>query len=63
MENKKGVNVVFVLMAFVLGTTVFKHFDFKTSSFKMPVLDTIFLLTFILAIYLIIKEYKGRPKE
>lgn len=63
MENKKGVNVVLVLMASVLGTTVIKHFDFNTLSFKMPVLDTIFLLTFILSIYLIAKEYRGRPKE
>lgn len=62
MDGKKGVNVVLILMSFTLGTMVLKHFDFKTFSFKMPVLDIIFLIAFIVSIYLIIKDYKGLCK-
>ncbi len=61
MENKKGLNFILLVVAFILGTTLFKHFDFKTFSFKMPALDIIFLITFIVCIILIIKDYKRQP--
>ncbi|SOD92737.1 hypothetical protein SAMN06269250_4132 [Spirosoma fluviale] len=63
MENKKNVNFTFIVVAFILGTTLIKHFDFKTSSFKMPALDIIFLIAFILSIYFIIKDYKKQPEK
>lgn len=63
MESKKGVNFVFIITAFMLGTTLLRHFDFQTLSFKMPVLDVLFLITFIIAIYLIIKDYRKTTKE
>ena len=44
-----------LVVAFVLGMTLFKHFDFQTLTFKMPVLDTIFLITFAGSIYMIVR--------
>ena len=63
MGDKKGVNFIFVVVAFILGMTLFKHFDFKTFRFKMPALDIIFLITFVVSIYLIIKDYKKRAEK
>lgn len=63
MDNQKGVNLIFILMAFVLGTTLLKHFNFQTLAFKMPVLDIIFLIAFIVSIYLIVVKYKKRTKK
>ena len=63
MENKKGTNLTFIIVSFILGITLLKHFDFKTFSFKMPVLDIIFLIAFIASIYFIIKDYKKRPEK
>jgi len=63
MDDKKRVNFIFVIVALILGMTLFKHFDFKTVSFKMPALDIIFLITFIVTIYLLIKDYKKRTEK
>jgi membrane protein DedA with SNARE-associated domain len=63
MDNKNGINFMWLIIAFILGTTLFKHFNFETFRFKMPVLDIIFLITFIATIYFIIKEYKNRPRK
>jgi hypothetical protein len=63
MDNKKGVNLTFVIVAFLLGTTLLKHFDFKTFSFKMPALDIIFLIAFVASIFFILKDYKKRPEN
>jgi len=63
MDDKKGINFIFVIIAFILGTTLLRHFNFKTLSFKMPVLDTFFLIIFIVSIYLTIKDYNKPAKE
>jgi nicotinamide riboside transporter PnuC len=63
MDNKKGMNFILVVVAFILGATLFKHFDFKVFSFKMPALDIIFLITFIVSIYLLIKDYNKQPEK
>lgn len=62
MDKKKGVNFIFIIIAFILGMRLFKDFDFETASFKKPALDIIFLITFIVSIYFIIKDYK-KPIE
>ena len=62
MGNKKGVNLTWLLIALMLGITLFKHFNFQTFSFRMPVLDIIFLITLVVTIYFIIKDFKNRSK-
>ena len=62
MDKKKGVNFIFIIISFILGMRLFKDFDFETASFKKPALDIIFLITFIVSIYFIIKDYK-KPIE
>ena len=63
MNDKKGLNITLILMAFILGITLLRHFNFETLRFKMPALDILFLLAFIVSIYLIIKEYKEKRKK
>ena len=60
MESKKGINMFFVLFAFIFGLTLFSHFDFKNFTFKEPVLDAVYIIAFIGSIYLIYKDYKKR---
>ncbi len=63
MEDKKGINFMWIVIAFILGSTLLKHFNFETLKFKMPALDIVFLITFIMTIYFIIKDYKNRTKK
>jgi len=63
MDDKKKVNFIFVVVAFILGLTLLRHFDFKTISFKMPALDIIFLIAFIVTIYLLINDFKKRTEK
>ena len=58
MEKKKGINFMLAIIAIIIGTTLYKHFNFETFSFKKPALDIIFLITFIFTVYAIIKEYR-----
>jgi len=58
MQTKKTLNFFFIIIAFILGSTLFKHFDFKNLKFENPTLDIIYLIVFLGSIYLIIKDYK-----
>lgn len=58
MENKKGINFFFALIAFTLGLTLFKHIDFKNLSLKDPILDILYIIVFVISIYLLIKDYR-----
>lgn len=58
MEKKRKINIIYIIIALLTGSRALKHFNFETYSFKTPALDAIFLVTFILAVYLIFKEYR-----
>ena len=55
MENRRGINWFFALIAFTLGLTLFKHIDFATLTLKDPILDVLYLIVFVLSIYFILK--------
>jgi hypothetical protein len=63
MESKKGINIFFAFIAFILGLTLFKHIDFKNFTLKDPVLDILYLIVFVISIYLIIKDFTKRPEK
>jgi hypothetical protein len=62
MENKKGINWFFALIAFTLGLTLFKHIDFKNFTLKDPILDVLYLMVFVLSIYFMLKA-NNQPEK
>jgi hypothetical protein len=58
MDKKKGANFFLVVIAVVIGGTLFKHFDFENFSLKDPYLDALYFLVFAVSIFLLIKENK-----
>jgi len=60
MDNKKGQGFFFLIIALILGVTLFKQFDFQNFKFEKPLLDTVYLLTFIVAVYFYIKSCKKK---
>lgn len=59
----KGVNFFFLMIAFILGITLFRQFNFETMSFKDPALGVIYLVTFVFSIFILIKDFIKRPKK
>jgi hypothetical protein len=63
MDNKKGTSFFLAFIAILLGRILLKHFSFKTFSFKEPILDILYLVVFVIAIYLIIKNRKVKAEK
>ncbi len=59
MENKKGVNFFWGIIAIILGCTLFKHFDFKNLTFKHLALDVVYLIIFSVSIYFLVRKSKN----
>jgi hypothetical protein len=48
----------FIIVAIILGITIYKHFDFDTLTFKETWLDYLYIITFIYVMYILLKKKK-----
>jgi len=56
MKNKIGFNLGFAIIALPIGIALFRDFDFASFTFKRPVLNTLYLVTFLFLIYFMLKK-------
>ena len=56
MKNKISFNILFALLAFPIGLALLREFDFETFTFKNTALGFIYLITFIICIYFMLKK-------
>ena len=63
MENKKLVNFFFVMIALILGWTLYKQFDFENLRFEHIGLAIIYMVVFVMSIYFLIKDFRKRPEK
>ena len=63
MEHKKGINFFFAVVAIILGSALWKQFDFGTLKFQKPALAILYIVVFIAPVYLLITNYKKRTEN
>jgi hypothetical protein len=56
MKNKIGFNLIFALLAFPIGLALYREFDFQQGRFEKPALGFLYLVTFAIALYLMLKK-------
>ncbi len=62
MKDKIGFNLIFALIAFPIGLALLREFDFQSFTFKKPALGFLYLITFIVVIFLMLKKNKKSPE-
>ncbi len=60
MSTKKGQSFPLLIIAIFLGVTIFKQFDRENLKFEKPALAAIYIVTFIISVYLIVKNNKEK---
>jgi hypothetical protein len=63
MKNKIGFNIVFAMLAFPLGIALLREFDFETYKFKKTALGVLYLITFVVCIFLMLKKKQQPAKD
>ena len=62
-KNKKGLNFFFLVIAILLGWSLYKEFDHDTNSFKNSALAIIYAVVLMASIYFLIRDYKSQSKK
>ena len=63
MEKKKGMNYFFLMIAIILGSALWKQFDFNTLKFEKPALATLYIVVFVASIYFMIKGFTNQSEK
>ncbi|PYF74079.1 hypothetical protein [Pedobacter nutrimenti] len=63
MENKKALSFVFIIVAIILGCTLYKQFDFENFKFEKPALAYVYLTVFFASIFFIVKSFKNKSQQ
>lgn len=63
MKSKKFPSIIFIIIAIILGSALYKQFDSETLKFKNTYLAILYFTTFISCVYIVIKDYTNRPKK
>ena len=56
MEKKKGISFTFLIVAIILGVTLYKQFDFKTLKFEHPALAVVYGIVFLGSVYVLVRK-------
>ncbi|QQQ30210.1 hypothetical protein [Chryseobacterium indoltheticum] len=60
MENKKGGTFFFAIIAIIVGTALWKQFDFKTMTFEKVGISILYLITFLFCIFFLIRNARKK---
>ncbi|UIR54938.1 hypothetical protein LZQ00_11675 [Sphingobacterium sp. SRCM116780] len=60
MEKKKALSFTFIIIAIILGVTLFKQFDFENLKFEKTGLAIVYGIAFIFSIYFLIRNAKNK---
>ncbi len=58
-----GFNIGFALLAFPIALALFREFDFQNLSFRKPALGMLYLITFIVLIFFMLKKKSVSPTQ
>lgn len=62
MDKRKQHSFPLIIIAIVLGWTIFKQFDFENVKFEKPAMAVVYILTFLMTVYFIFKKDKDKEK-
>ena len=60
-ENKKGLSVVLMIPAIIIGVALYKQFDFENLKFEKPALAIVYIVGIALSIIFQVKGFKKQP--
>lgn len=64
MENKGNASVfIFSIIAIILGSTLYKQFNFETFKFEKPALAVVYIIVFVCSIFVLIKNFRNRSEK
>ncbi len=60
MSEKKGFSFPLLIIAIILGWSIFKQFDFENLKFEKTALSIVYILTFLMCVYVLIRNFRKK---
>lgn len=62
-KKGKGLSFTMIVVALILGPILYKQFNFETYRFEKPALAALYLIVFIAAVMILIKDFLRNRKD
>lgn len=63
MENKKGLSIVLMIPAIIIGVALYELFDFENMKFEKPALALVYFIGFSISILYLVNDYKKKRSK
>lgn len=63
MSDKKGLSFPLLIIAIVLGWTIYKQFNFDNFKFEKPAIAVVYIIAFAIVVYLLVKKDKKKDNN
>jgi undecaprenyl pyrophosphate phosphatase UppP len=63
VENKKGLSVVLMIPAIIIGIALYEQFDFENLKFEKPVLAIVYIVGNALSVIFQVKAFKKQSRK
>lgn len=60
MENSKTLSFTLIVVAVILGVTLFKQFDFEHLKFEKTGLAIVYLIAFVISVFVLVKNSRRK---
>ena len=60
MQNNKVPSFFFIVVALILGSALYKQFDFQQVTFEKPALAILYMVVFVFSLYGLIKNFRNK---
>ncbi|WP_042720976.1 hypothetical protein [Flavobacterium sp. B17] len=63
MENSKAPVFTMTIVAIIVGVALYKQFDFSTRTFEKPALSALYAITFLFAVFVLVRNYRKTARK
>lgn len=63
MENSKAPLFTMSIVAIIVGAALYKQIDFKTMTVEKPALSILYAVTFLFAVFVLVKNYRNKAEK
>ncbi|MBS4063718.1 MAG: hypothetical protein KGZ74_04120 [Chitinophagaceae bacterium] len=63
MQTKKGLSFFGIIVALIVGAALYREYDPAAGAFKNTGLAIIYFITFVFAVFLLIRGYSKRTEK
>lgn len=63
MESKNPMTFTMTIVAIIVGVVLYRQIDFKTMTVEKPALALLYAITFLFAVFVLVKNFRKKNEK